>query len=275
MTVVRFAKSASPHSNSERAEAMAAIRRPHLGWTMLESSRFMAEAGALAVSWPLLFSAPRGDGHPVMVLPGFATNDSMTGLLRRFLKLIGYDVFPWDLGWNLDQHSAGENGEHVARRIEEIADKTGARVSLVGWSLGGVIAREAARREGEGGALRQVITLGSPFTGNPRATSLSMLYELLTGNKVSSHETAARYVFGHHALPVPSSAIYSRTDGITAWENCVSETDAQTENIEVHSSHFGFVANPAVFYAVADRLALPEGGWRVFEKTGPFSVFYP
>ncbi|BEV00982.1 alpha/beta hydrolase [Novosphingobium olei] len=274
MAVIKF-KDVRAGSATGDAPAVADIRRPHFGWTMLESPRFLAEAGALALSWPLLFSTPRGDGHPVMVLPGFATNDAMTALLRRYLQMVGYDVFPWDLGWNLDQHSAGENGEHVARRIEEIAQKAGAKVSLVGWSLGGVIAREAARREGPDGALRQVITLGSPFTGNPRATSLTSLYELLTGNKVSSNETSARYAQGHQPLPVPSSAIYSRTDGITAWENCVSGTDARTENIEVHCSHFGFVSNPAVFYAVADRLALPEGGWRPFEKAGPFAAFYP
>ncbi|MCW1382740.1 alpha/beta hydrolase [Novosphingobium sp. KCTC 2891] len=273
MAVVRFEKPTPPRRDHIARDAVGEIRRPHFGWTALEGARLLAEAGTLAMSWPLLFSAPRGDGHPVMVLPGFATNDTMTGLLRKFLSLVGYEVFPWDLGWNLDQHSAGENGEHVARRIEEIADRAGARVSLVGWSLGGVIAREAARRDH--GALRQVITLGSPFTGNPRATSLSTMYELLTGNKVSSTDTAARYAFGHHPLKVPSSAIYSRSDGITAWENCVSETDAQTENIEIHCSHFGFVANPAVFYAVADRLALPEGDWRAFDRAGPFSAFYP
>ncbi|MEO0033437.1 MAG: hypothetical protein RIS94_3195 [Pseudomonadota bacterium] len=273
MAVVQFQPKGRPHEQARRPHED--IRRPFLGWTILEASRFMMETGVLATTWPLLFSAPRGDGHPVMVLPGFATNDTMTGLLRQYLKAIGYDVHPWDLGWNLDQHTAGENGEHVARRIEEIAQATGQKVTLVGWSLGGVIAREAARREGPDGALRQVITLGSPFSGNPRATSLTTLYELLTGNKVTSVETAARYAFGHHPLPVPSSAIYSRSDGITAWENCVSETDARTENIEVHSSHFGFVANPAVFYAVADRLALAEGAWRPFDRAGPFAAFYP
>ncbi|NLR71987.1 alpha/beta hydrolase [Novosphingobium sp. ERN07] len=249
------------------------IRRPQLGWTMMETPRFLSEAAMLAMAWPMLLRAPAGDGHPVMVLPGFATNDAMTGLLRAYLAKLGYAVFPWDLGWNLDQHSAGENGEHLAERIEAIAQLTGRKVSLVGWSLGGVIAREAARRDH--GALRQVVTLGSPFTGNPRATSLTTLYELLTGNKVSSDETAARYARGHDPLPVPSSAIFSRSDGITAWENCVSQIDPQTENIEVHCSHFGFVSNPGVFWAVADRLALPEGQWAPFVPKGPFAGFFP
>ncbi|MCY1672758.1 alpha/beta hydrolase [Novosphingobium sp. SL115] len=251
----------------------AEIRRPQMGWTMLETPRFLTEAAMLALAWPMLGKAPRGDGHPVMVLPGFATNDGMTVLLRSFLAKLGYQVFPWDLGWNLDQHSAGENGEHLAARIDAIAAQTHQKVSLVGWSLGGVIAREAARRDH--GGLRQIVTLGSPFTGNPRATSLTSLYEMLTGNVVTSDETAARYAGGHHPLPVPSTAIFSRSDGITAWENCVSATDPHTENIEVHCSHFGFVANPGVFWAVADRLALPDGQWRKFEAKGPFASFYP
>lgn len=255
------------------AQTTPEIRRPQLGWTMLETPRFLSETALLALAWPMLAKAPQGDGHPVMVLPGFATNDTMTVLLRSFLARLGYQVFPWDLGWNLDQHSAGENGEHLAARIDAIAAETGRKVSLVGWSLGGVIAREAARRDH--GGLRQVVTLGSPFTGNPRATSLTTLYELLTGNKASSEKSAARYARGHHPLPVPSTAIFSRTDGITAWENCVSETDDRTENIEVHCSHFGFVANPGVFWAVADRLAQPEGQWRKFDPKGCFAAFYP
>ncbi|MFA7585572.1 MAG: alpha/beta hydrolase [Novosphingobium sp.] len=270
--IVKF----KPQSEPERrghAHALETIKRPSLGWTLLEPARFFAETSALMLSYPLLSAAPRGDGHPVMVLPGFATSDHMTMFLRQFLGLLGYQVFPWDLGWNLDQHTVGENGEHIARRIEEIADATGAGVSLVGWSLGGVIAREAARRKHHG--LRQVIALGSPFAGNPRATSLAGLYELVTGNKLTAAETLRRYEWGHEALAVPSSAIFSKSDGIAAWQNCVADIDTQSENIEVHSSHFGFVANPAVFYAVADRLALPAGLWRPFERSGPFEAFYP
>jgi pimeloyl-ACP methyl ester carboxylesterase len=259
---------------SNRPHEPETIRRPPLMWTMLEPLRFAAETGSMILTTPLLSMAPRGDGHPVMVLPGFATSDQMTLLLRQFLTLKGYNVFPWDLGWNLDQHSTGENGEHVARRIEEIADQTGQTVSLVGWSLGGVIAREAARRKHHG--LRHVIALGSPFAGNPGATSLTTLYELLTGNQVTSEKTRKRYEYGHEPLPVPSCAIYSKSDGITAWQNCVSETDEFTENIEVHSSHFGFVANPAVLFALADRLAQPEGSWRAFDASRtPFAAFFP
>jgi len=145
-----------------------------MGLTMMEPLRFAAEAMTTTLTWPLLAAAPRGDGHTVMVLPGFATSDAMTVLLRWYLASLGYDVHGWELGWNLDQHAAGENGEHVARRIADLAALSGKKVSLVGWSLGGVIAREAARRDH--GALRQVIALGAPFTGDPGATSLSTVF---------------------------------------------------------------------------------------------------
>ncbi len=255
------------------AETPEAIRRPATGWAVLEPLRFAWELSGLALSSPLLATAPRGDGHPVLVLPGFAANDYGTLLLRHYLSLLGYQVFPWNLGWNLDQHSAGKQGEFVSRRIEEIVTRTGCKVSLVGWSLGGVIAREAARRDPV--SLRQVITLGSPFAGNPRATSMAVLYEVITGNRFSSAKNRRRYVGGYRPLAIPSSAIFSKSDGAVAWQNCVSETDAITENIEVVSSHSGFSANPAVFYAVADRLAQADGAWRKFSGTGPYAAFFP
>lgn len=252
--------------------AVLEIRKPWPGLTVLEWPRFFGETAALMATLPWLTRAPRGDGHPVIVLPGFATNDAMTVLLRGYLGWLGHRVYPWELGWNFDHKSVGEEGEHIARRIAEIADETGRKVSLVGWSLGGVISREAARRDH--GALRQVITLGSPFTGNPEATAATQLYEIMTGNEVRGEAADARYRDAHRPLPVPSSAIYSLTDGITAWENCVAEEGPQSESIQVASSHMGFVANPAVFWAVADRLALPEGQWRKFRPNGPFAGFF-
>ncbi|MDP3673792.1 MAG: alpha/beta hydrolase [Novosphingobium sp.] len=248
------------------------IAKPPLVLTMLEPLRFGLGVSTLFAASGLLAAAPRGDSHPVMVLPGFATSDAMTGLLRSFLLQLGYRVYPWELGWNFDQHSAGANGEHIARRIAQIAADCGEDVSLVGWSLGGVLAREAARRDR--GGIRQVIALGSPFTGNPEATSLSLLYDLLTGNKTRSEASSRRYAVGHHPIDVPATAVYSHSDGITAWENCCGLEGPQTENIAVVVSHFCFVASPAVFWAVADRLAQPAGEWRPFERGGPFAAFF-
>lgn len=249
------------------------IAKPSLRATAMESINCWFEAGALCTLWNWLLSvSPKGDGHPVMVLPGFATNDNMTVFLRHFLGLLGYRVFPWNLGGNFDHHTVGANGEHIARQIELIRGEVDEDVSLVGWSLGGVVAREAARRDPDG--VRQVIALGSPFAGDPEATKLSALYALTTGVHARSDKAIARAKRGVLPLPVPSSSIYSRSDGITAWQNCMGLTDAINENIEVRSSHFGFMANPAVFMAVADRLSQKKQGWQPFERKGALSKWY-
>jgi pimeloyl-ACP methyl ester carboxylesterase len=241
-----------------------AIPRPPAILAACELLRAGWEGFSLMLSGPMLAAAPRGDGHGVLVIPGFATTDGSTAVLRSFLQTLGYSVHPWRLGWNFDHRTAGSGGEHVIRLIDGIAAATGRKVSLVGWSLGGVIAREAARRVP--GTVRQVVTIASPFCGNPRATNLGQIYEWLTGNKVDSAAAMHRSTLGPLPLAMPSSALYSKTDGITAWQNCVAIPDHQSENIEVHSSHFGMVVNPSVFHIIANRLAQPEDGWAPFSR---------
>jgi pimeloyl-ACP methyl ester carboxylesterase len=243
---------------------LSQIKPPSLLLAAMELMRASFEGLNLLLSSPELGNAPRGDGHGVMVLPGFATDDQATTFLRRFLERLGYDVHPWRLGWNLDHRTAGYQGEHIAREIDNVVAASGRKVSLIGWSLGGVIAREAARRDPS--AVRQVITVASPFCGNPQANHVGSLYELLSGNKIDSEAVLRRYAQGSMPLPMPSTSIYSRSDGITAWQNCVAQPDHQTENIEVRSSHFGMMMNTAVFQIVADRLAQQEGAWAPFPQ---------
>jgi len=242
------------------------IKRPPFLLAATEMLRASLEGMSLMLSRPRLAAAPRGDGHAVMVLPGFATDDHATAFLRRFLSGLGYEVHPWGLGYNFDHRTAGYDGEHIASRIDRILDATGRKVSLVGWSLGGVIAREAARRDP--GAVRQVITIASPFCGNPHANHVGAVYTMLSGNRVDSPEAMRRFALGPKPLQMPSTAIYSRSDGITAWQNCISQVDHQSENVEVHSSHFGMVMNTAVFQVVADRLAQPESVWAPYKGSG-------
>jgi pimeloyl-ACP methyl ester carboxylesterase len=239
-----------------------AIVRPSVMLAALEIMRAGFEGWNLLMSGRMLDAAPHGDGHGVLVLPGFATGDESTVLLRSFLRTLGYDVHPWRLGWNLDHLTVGSKGEHLTREIDNIHRTTGRKVSLVGWSLGGVIAREAARRNPQ--AVRQVLSIGSPIGGNPQANNLGTIYEWLSGNKVNSPATLHRFTLGPQALSMPSSALFSKTDGITAWQNCLAIPDHQTENIEVQSSHFGMLMNPIVFHIIADRLAQAENEWSPF-----------
>ncbi len=159
---------------------------------------------------------PRGDGHPVLVLPGFTAGDESTLALRRYLRCLGYHVHGWRLGRNL-----GFRGERwpierkLTLRIEELYDRHRRKLSLVGWSLGGIYAREIARTMPA--EVRQVITLGSPFAGRGYGSNVRRLYELVTGRRVADHdpEVLARL---EDPPPVPSTAIFSRSDGVAHWE---------------------------------------------------------
>ena len=250
------------------------IRTPSLVLALTEAPRALAEAALLPLCSPRLFSAPRGDGHPVLLLPGFLTSDVSTYALRNFLIALGYETFPWELGRNFGVKSIGSTGEFIRERIERLADEAGAKVSLVGWSLGGIISRQMAREIPH--LVRQVITLGSPFTGDPHATNVTAIYETLTGDVLDAAEIDARLADEAKPLPVPSTAIFSRLDGVTAWENCLdAEEGDRRENIEIYGSHMGLTLNPAVWSVVADRLAQPDGEWAPFDRKGVRKWIYP
>jgi pimeloyl-ACP methyl ester carboxylesterase len=250
------------------------ISPPSLLLAMTEMPRALMEAGSLPWSLPALMSAPKGDGHPVLVLPGFVTTDRSTRVLRRYLDRLGYDTHPWKLGRNLGPKAIGADAERLIARLEEVYAETGRKVSLVGWSLGGVMARIVAGRRPE--LVRQIVTLGSPISGSPKATNAWRAYKILTGQSVDSPE-AARLLDERNAVPpVPSTAIFSRNDGIVAWQNCLEPQAETTDNIEVRGSHCGLGVNPVVLYALADRLAQAEGEWKPFDRTKGFRSFvYP
>lgn len=251
----------------------AAVKAPSALLALSELHRAVFELTTLPIAAPILRLAPRGDGHPVLVLPGFTASDVSTGILRRYLSSLGYDVYAWELGRNLGPRAIGREGEKLVERLKSIHASTGKTVSLVGWSLGGVMARQLSRKAPK--AVRQVISLGSPFTGDPRATTVWRLYEYLSGQRMGDKDTQRQLKESHDAPPVPSTAIYSKTDGVVAWRNCIEPASATTDNIEVYGSHCGLGVNPAVLYAVADRLALPEGGWAPFDRSGWKTAFYP
>jgi pimeloyl-ACP methyl ester carboxylesterase len=258
---------------ASQAQNSVAIRAPSALLALTELPRALAEFGSLGFAVPILATAPRGDGHPVLVLPGFVTSDISTTVLRRFLQQLGYDPHAWELGRNLGPKAIGHEGEKLLARLRTIHEQTGQKVSIIGWSLGGVMARQLSRRAPE--AVRQVITLGSPFTGSPRATNAWRAYEVLTGQKVDDKETRDQLRESEAPPPVPSTSIFTREDGVVAWQNCIEPRDAQTDNIQVHGSHCGLGVNPAVLYAVADRLAQADGDWHPFKRGGLRALIYP
>ena len=205
------------------------------------------------------------------MLPGFTASDVSTAPLRRLLERRGYEVFGWGLGRNLGFNLQLEILMH--RRLQSVYYRSGRRVSLVGWSLGGVFARELAKERPE--MVRQVVTLGSPFAQSARATSIWRLYERITGETIEELEQLEMVQNMRHPPSVPSTAVYSKTDGVAHWRACREPEAPSTDNIEIPGSHCGLGHNPLAAYAVLDRLALPEDGWEPFAPKGWIRNLYP
>ncbi len=218
-------------------------------------ARAGGEFASLMLMLPLLrMNAPRGNERPVIVLPGFGANDNSTWVLRRFLEDLDYAVTGWGMGRN-----TGPGQPLIERLIERAVTLNRGhdqRVNLVGWSRGGMIAREIARARPD--LVRQVITLGTPVKGGPGATSIGRLVQASTGLTDAQMRALIRR---REATPikVPITALYSKTDGVVAWRAAIDSTNPDVESIEVESSHIGFGANPQVFRIVAQRLDKPRG----------------
>ena len=219
------------------------------------------ELGATLATLPLLRRAAEGDGHAVIVYPGLVASDLSTLPLRTFLRQRGFDAHGWELKRNYGPRAGVL--EQSIERVLALRNASGRPVSLVGWSLGGVYAREIAKLLPKD--VRCVVTLGTPFTGTPRATNAWRIYQLASGHKLDDAELLAQV---RAAPPVPTTSIYSRTDGVVAWQCSYQEPGAMAENIELSASHIGMGLNPAAWYAIADRLSQPEGKWQPFHRDG-------
>jgi len=256
-----------PTDRSQPPE-MSPLRPPGLG-LLLAEMRGIFELNASLLLAPFLMRAPRGDGHPVLTLPGFLASDLSMAPMRRYLKELGYDAHAWNMGRNTGGISRMRAA--LRDRLAEIHGSTGRKVSIVGWSLGGVYARDLALQAPD--MVRYVVSLGSPFANDVRATNATRLYEALSGEAVGDNPELREAISGD--LPVPTTSIYSRADGVVNWQTCLLRPSATAENIEVYlASHVGLGVNPAALWAVADRLAQAEGQFSQFDRSGPFAIAY-
>ena len=236
------------------------VRAP--GWLRIAMElRAPLEFAASVAAFPWLATAPRGDGHSVIVYPGFLGSDLSTRPMRRLLRWLGHEVQGWGQGRNLV--ASAEVMDSALQRIHDLHRQRGRRISLVGWSLGGLYARELAKRAPD--AVRGVITLGSPFTGPDKASNAGRFYHSLNARRPSLAIPRDEL---RKAPPLPTTSIYSRSDGIVAWQCSVEQASALSESIEVEASHTGLGVNPLALYALADRLAQPEGRWLPFDRSG-------
>jgi pimeloyl-ACP methyl ester carboxylesterase len=242
------------------------IRAPSALLLALEG-RAPWEFAASVAATPWLRKLPRGDGHRVLVLPGLAANDLTTLPMRTFLKDRGYRALPWEQGLNLGPRAGVLDA--LRERVRALFALDGRKVSLLGWSLGGVYARELAKEMPE--LVRCVITLGSPFAGPPQATNAWWLFERVSGHRQPDARMQAAL---RVPPPVPTTSVYSRTDGIVAWQCSLNPPAPLAENIQVHASHIGLGLNPLAMVAIADRLAADPAHWQPFDASGVRRWFF-
>ncbi|HEY4988071.1 MAG TPA: alpha/beta hydrolase [Bradyrhizobium sp.] len=254
--------------DGHETQAGGRLRPPGIG-LLLAEARGILELNASLLLTPLLLTAPRGDGHPVLTLPGFLASDLSMAPMRRYLKELGYDTRGWQMGRNIG--GVARMRAALLARLTEIHAETGRKVSVIGWSLGGVYARDLALQAPA--MVRAVVTLGSPFANDVTATNATRLYELLSGETAESFPELRSAISGD--LAVPATSIYSRSDGVVNWQTCRLRASATAENIEIYlASHVGLGVNPAALWAVADRLAQGEGHFSQFNRRGPFAIAY-
>jgi pimeloyl-ACP methyl ester carboxylesterase len=242
---------------------------PSRALLMLEG-RAIHEFGAFLASLPLLRLAPRGDGRPVLVFPGLVASDLSTRPLRTFLANHGYNVRGWGQGRNFGPRGGVVDG--MIASLRDMAKESGRKVSVVGWSLGGIYARQLAKMLPD--HVETVITLGSPFAAHPRSTNAWRVYEFTSGKRADDRDGDFAQSLSDPP-PVPTTAIFSRSDGVCAWRGCMEKPGPRAENIEVQGSHCGLGHHPAAVYAVADRLAQKEGAWKPFDRSGWRALLYP
>jgi hypothetical protein len=246
-------------------------RKPPLG-VLLALEPLRAISDYVAGQAPMAETLPRGDGHPVLVFPGLGASGSATAGLRERLQALDYDVHDWEQGIN--QWPDADFDEFLlllGGHLKQIYARNGRPVSLIGWSLGGVYARELAKTYPA--LVRQVITLATPFADQPNSTHAGWLFTLLNGGVSPMDEVLLKRLSIDPA--VPCTSVYSPSDGIVAWQGCVGAESAHHRNIEVANvSHMGMVHNPEVLRVVAGLLAEHRhGAFRTFIDTCVAKVF--
>ncbi|QDX26245.1 alpha/beta hydrolase [Sphingomonas suaedae] len=227
-------------------------KAPPASALLAEWPRAALTLGSLPFAWKELLAEPRGDGRPVLTLPGLVNSDLSNIVMRRYLDALGYRAYPWALGRNFGARAIGAEGERLFDRIAQVHDETGEKVTLVGVSLGGIMARIAAHRRPE--LVREVITVSSPFAGLPSATNVWRVFELVSGQRADDPAVRAMLEEASSPLPVPATAIWSASDGLVNGAIC-REPDCETaRSVEVDSSHLWVQMKPEVLRAIAQTL---------------------
>jgi pimeloyl-ACP methyl ester carboxylesterase len=226
---------------------------PHRWLTWTELPRTIFAMATLPLHWRHLAFAQKGDGRPIIVIPGFGMTDRSTFVLRQYLRFLGYTVYGWELGRNLGAKTIGLRNERLIARVSLIYATECQPLTLIGWSMGGIMARMIARHAPQ--QICEVISLAAPFTGDPFANTSWKVYERMSGHSLSHPVAQAQIAESKLPLPVRACSFYSKSDGVVAWQGCLEPNQRLARNIEVRSAHCGFGFSGSVLRAIADRLA--------------------
>ena len=249
------------------------IKKPSLFWLATEAGRALTE---LSISYPyrrFYRHHTQGDNHPVLVLPGFMASDISTAPLRKFIDKIGYNAYGWDLGRNT---AKVEMLDILMDKLDSIYEEHQEEVTIIGWSLGGVYARQLAKEKPH--MVRQIMTLGSPFRGLTEPNNATWLYNLVSSGKRVVDLDPILLEDIPKPAPVPTTAIYSKQDGVVPWEMCIEAIETEIhQNVQVHGSHLGLGVNATVLNIIANRLLQSKEDWIHFESQSKMSdlLFYP
>src|SRR5262245_20969853 len=236
---------------------------------VIGEARGLVELPRLLLRFPDLVRQPRGQGQPVLLLPGYGAGDGSTAVLKGYLRLLGYRARGWGLGRNTG--NVAELLPRVLKRVASLSRRNNQKVHLIGWSLGGYLARELARERAD--LIERIITLGTPIIGGPKYTVVAdaFLRRGIDVNAIAAEIERRNQVL----LRTPVIAIYSRRDSVVAWQACIDQNAANVEHIEVRTTHIGFGFCPDVYKIIAQRLAPPHNArtesvgttprpWRLF-----------
>ena len=241
------------------------VERPSL--LLLGSEPWRAAREYLAHRVAGRVAGARGDGHPVILFPGLGTNDQALAPLRDRCRALGYNALGWGRGYNTGPHGDFELWlSDLAAHLDTLLAPFAQTATLIGWSLGGLYARELAKLKPH--LVRQVITFGTPFNAQADHTNVGWVFRLLSGTELQFDPALSARL--RTPPPLPTTSIYSRADGIVAWQTCLHEEAApEVEDVEIGGSHTGMGWNRAVLAVVADRLAQPAGRWRPYVRKRP------
>lgn len=238
------------------------IRRPSLA--LLCSEPWRAATEFASQRFGNLDGAKPGDGHPVVIFPGLGADGNSVSILRAQCRALGYDAFDWGQGFNTGpQGNLDDWLEKLKSGIVDLLASHHQRATLIGWSLGGLYAREIGKLMAP--HIRQVITMGTPFNAEADHTNVGWLFRLLNGSP--SPIDAALTLRLRKPPPMRTTSIYSRSDGVVAWQTCCHhERSNLVHDIEVNSSHLGMCWNREVQAVIADRLGQRSGPWKEYVR---------